>query len=157
MFGLQLSLTRKLWVTLFETLQIKWKVKYFMKKSSCVFPCASFIPATLLSCVYLLLCRYDAAWTYICIFLHDAVDHYITPTRVAPDARPLAWLRRASESQPSSPEAGLNSLTYSKSPKSSARFQCVTSPTRSTHVSHLGNCDISEWHVRSARTPERLR
>ena len=31
------------------------------------------------------------------------------PTRVAPATRPLAWLRRASESQPSSPEAELNS------------------------------------------------
>ena len=31
------------------------------------------------------------------------------PTRVAPARRPLARLRRASESQPSSPEAGLNS------------------------------------------------
>ena len=62
MFGLQLPLTRKLWVTLFETLQIKWEVKYFIKKSSCVFLCASFITASLSSCVCLLLCHYDAAW-----------------------------------------------------------------------------------------------
>ena len=75
MFGLQLPLTRKLWVTLFETLQIKWEVKYFIKKSSCVFLCASFITASLSSCVCLLLCRYDAAWccrwlfnTYILLF-----------------------------------------------------------------------------------------
>ena len=52
----------KLWVTLFETLQIKWEVKYFIKKSSCIFLCASFINASLSSCVCLLLCRYDAAW-----------------------------------------------------------------------------------------------
>ena len=45
LFGLQLPLTRKPWVTLFEPLQIKWEV-YFVKE---VFLRAS-----------LLLCRYDA-------------------------------------------------------------------------------------------------
>ena len=44
------------------------------------------------------------------------------PTRAAPATRPL----RASESQPSSPEPGLNS-TFFKFPKSFARFRCVTS------------------------------
>ena len=34
------------------------------------------------------------------------------PTCVAPVFRPLAWLRRASESQPSSPEAELNSTNW---------------------------------------------
>ena len=34
------------------------------------------------------------------------------PTRVAPATRPLAWLRRASESQPSSPGAELNSTDF---------------------------------------------
>ena len=34
------------------------------------------------------------------------------PTRVAPTTTPLAWLRRASESQTSSPEAELNSTNW---------------------------------------------
>ena len=70
MFGLQLPLTRKLWVTLFETLQIKLEVKYFIKKSSCVFLCVSFITASLSSCVCLLLCLYDAAWC--CRWLYNS-------------------------------------------------------------------------------------
>ena len=37
LFGLQLPLTCKPWVTLFEPLQIKWEVHIFIKKSSCVF------------------------------------------------------------------------------------------------------------------------
>ena len=36
MFGLQLPLARKPWVTLFEPLQIKWEVNILLKKSSCV-------------------------------------------------------------------------------------------------------------------------
>ena len=44
----------------------------------------------------------------------------------------------------------LNSLTFSKSPKSSVRFRCVTSFALASPVSYLGYCDISEWHVRSA-------
>ena len=39
------------------------------------------------------------------------------PTRVAPATRPLAWLRRASESQPSSPEAELNSTDFFNIPQ----------------------------------------
>ena len=46
----------------FRNLQIKWEVNILLKKSSCVFLCASFITASLSSCVCLLLCRYDAAW-----------------------------------------------------------------------------------------------
>ena len=45
----------------FRNLQIKGEVKYFIKKSSCVFLCASFTTASLSSCFCLLLCRYDAA------------------------------------------------------------------------------------------------
>ena len=41
----------------------------------------------------------------------------------------------------------LNKLTFSKSPKSSARFLRVTSPALCSPVSHLGYWDISEWHV----------
>ena len=78
------------------------------------------------------------------------------PSRAAPVARKFVWLRRASKSHPYSPEAGLNStqlnsLTFSKSLKSSARLRCVTSPALCIPVSHLGYCDISEWHVHSAR------
>ena len=36
MFGLQLPLIRKPWVTLFEPLQIKWEINILLKKSSCV-------------------------------------------------------------------------------------------------------------------------
>ena len=70
--------------------------------------------------------------------------------------RPLAWLQRVSESQPSSPETGLNSNDFFKIPKSSARFRCVTSFALASPVSHLDNCDISEWHVRSAHAREHL-
>ena len=38
-------------------------------------------------------------------------------TRVAPATRPLAWLRRASESQLSSPEAELNSTDFFNIPQ----------------------------------------
>ena len=61
---------------------------------------------------------------------------------------------RASENQPSSPEAGLISTLWllQNLPKSSVRFRCVTSFTLCNPVSHLGYCDISKWHVRPART-----
>ena len=74
-----------------------------------------------------------------------------------PPQRPLAWLQRASESQPSSPEAGLNSTNwlFQNRPKSSARFRCVTSPARCNSVFYLGYCDISEWHIRSAHAHAR--
>ena len=49
------------------------------------------------------------------------------------------------------PNSQLNKLS-SKFPKSSARFRCVTSFAVASPVSNLGYCDISEWHVRSART-----
>ena len=61
MFGLQLPLTRKLWVTLFETLQIKWKVKYFINKSSCVYIIASVIPACV---VYYCVCLFIVSLWY---------------------------------------------------------------------------------------------
>ena len=60
---------------------------------------------------------------------------------------------RASESQPSSPEAVLNSTNwlFQNLPKSSAHFRCLTSPALCNPVSCLGYCDISEWHVHSTR------
>ena len=44
----------------FRNLTNKVRGKYFIKKFSCVSLCASFITASLSSCVCLLLCRYDA-------------------------------------------------------------------------------------------------
>ena len=35
-----------------------------------------------------------------------------------------------------------------------ARWRSITSPTLGSPVSHLGYCDISEWHVRSTRARE---
>ena len=69
------------------------------------------------------------------------------PTRVAPAIRPreLAKANRLLLRQISS------QLTFFKFPKSSGRFQCMTSPALCEPVSHMGYCDISEWHVRSAR------
>ena len=72
-------------------------------------------------------------------------------TCVKPAARP----RRASESQPSSSEAKLNSLTFLKSQP--------TLPVRD--VTHIPGhtpiwdfyCDIPEWNVCSARTRKHLR
>ena len=52
------------------------------------------------------------------------------------------------------PRQNSTQLTFSKSPKSSACFRCVTSLALTSPVSHLGYCDISEWHVRSACTRE---
>ena len=53
---------------------------------------------------------------------------------------------RASESQPSSPKAGLSSThSFSKSPLASGAWRHSHSVAP---VSHLGYCDISEWHVR---------
>ena len=40
---------------------------------------------------------------------------------------------------------------FFKIPKSSARFRCVTSLALASLVSHLGHCDIFEWHVCSSR------
>ena len=58
----------------FETLQIKWEVKYFIKKSSCVFLCASFILATLSLCVCLIIycvvmMLHEHVYVYISIFI----------------------------------------------------------------------------------------
>ena len=47
----------------FRTLQINREVKILLKKSSCVFLHASFIPASFCVRLSLLLCRCDAAWT----------------------------------------------------------------------------------------------
>ena len=59
---------------------------------------------------------------------------------------------QASESQPSSAEAVLNSTNwFFKIPKSSVRFRCVTLFALASPVSHLDYCDISEWHVCSTR------
>ena len=81
------------------------------------------------------------------------------PSRAAPVARKFVSPQRALKVDPSrsvSPSP-LNKLTFSKSPKSSTRFRCVTSPALFNPVSHLGYCDISEWHVPSARAREHLR
>ena len=43
------------------------------------------------------------------------------PSRVTPATKPLAWLRRASESQPFSPEAGLNSSDFFQNPQNPPR------------------------------------
>ena len=60
---------------------------------------------------------------------------------------------RASENQPSSPEAGLISTNwlFQNLPKSSVLFRCVTSPALRNPASNVYYCDISEWHVPSAR------
>ena len=47
----------------FRTLAKKWEVNMLLKKSSCVFPHASFLPASFCVRLSLLLCRCDAAWT----------------------------------------------------------------------------------------------
>ena len=76
------------------------------------------------------------------------------PSHATPYTRPLAWLRRASENQPSSPETELNSTNW--------LFQNSPNPLRASgawrHSHSLAPfpisgfyCDISEWHVRSAR------
>ena len=59
---------------------------------------------------------------------------------------------RASKSQPFSSGVWFSTqLTdFFKIPKSSARFRCVTSFALASPISHLGYCDISEWHVCSA-------
>ena len=71
---------------------------------------------------------------------------HLPQTTCAPATRP----RRASESQPSSSQAGtqLNWLCSNFSP----RFRIVTAIT-SLVISSIWDfyCDISEWHVRSAR------
>ena len=60
LFGLQLPLTRKPWVTLFEPLQIKWEVNILLKKTSCV--CLSLS----LHCYYCVV--YDTAHENITLF-----------------------------------------------------------------------------------------
>ena len=91
MFGPQLPLTRKLWVTLFETLQIKWEVKYFIKKSSCVF----FPACVVYSCVFIIgrlnyycIGMYPA---YICIFLYESADDYNKNTQTASLQKERDW------------------------------------------------------------------
>ena len=51
------------------------------------------------------------------------------PSRAAPVTRPLAWLWRTSESQPSSPEAELNSTNWHFQNPPCVRFRCMTSFT----------------------------
>ena len=77
------------------------------------------------------------------------------PTLWHPPQRSL----RASENQPSSPEAGLISTNwlFQNLPKSSAHIRCVTSfALAKPPLPISGYCDISEWHVRSARALEHL-
>ena len=60
------------------------------------------------------------------------------PTRVAPATRPLTWLRRASESQPSSPEAGTQLSDFFKIPQIlRVRFCFMTSFALPSRVSWL--------------------
>ena len=80
------------------------------------------------------------------------------PSRAAPVARKFVWPLRAPKVDPShSVSSSQLNWLFSKSLKSSARFRCVTSSELSSPVSHLGYCDISEWHVRSANAREHLR
>ena len=80
------------------------------------------------------------------------------PSRAAPVAYKFVWPQRAPKVNPSRSESSsqLNWL-FSNPSKSSAHFRCVTSFALRSSVSHLGYCDISEWHVRSARACEHLR
>ena len=48
----------------FRNLQIKWEVKYFIKKSSCVFLCASFITASVIHCVLIIVSLWYGRWVY---------------------------------------------------------------------------------------------
>ena len=58
-----------------------------------------------------------------------------SPTRVAP----ATWPRRASESQPSSPEARSQLTNFSKIPQIlRARFRCMTSFTSTSQPFYLG-------------------
>ena len=68
---------------------------------------------------------------------------FICPPPISCDTCPRP--PRASESQPSSSEAGLNSTNwlFQNLPKSSARFRCVTSFALARPVSHLGLL----WHL----------
>ena len=70
-----------------------------------------------------------------------------SPISCAPVTRPP----RASESQPSSPEAGLNSTNwlFQNLPKSFARFRCMKSFALSSPIS-IWAIVTSEWHVRPA-------
>ena len=78
------------------------------------------------------------------------------PTRVAPVTRPLAWLRRASESQPSSPEADLNWL-FSNLPKSSAHASGVWHHSHPLLSMWDFYFDICEWHILTAPAHQHLR
>ena len=69
------------------------------------------------------------------------------PPRVAPTTKVSASKRKSTVFSRSSSQ--LNWL-FQKISKSSARFRRVTSFALASPVSHLGYCDISEWHVRSA-------
>ena len=74
------------------------------------------------------------------------------PSRVAPvtKATGLASVNKRKPTVFSWGRSQLNELTFSKSQKSSVRFRCVTSFALARPVSHLGYCDISEWHVNAA-------
>ena len=64
----------------FRTLAIKSEVKILLKKSSCVFLHASFIPASFCVRLSLLLCRCDAAWT--CKWLSNTSRFGVCASRV---------------------------------------------------------------------------
>ena len=65
-------------------------------------------------------------------------------------ATPAQGLREQTKVNRLLPRQFSTQLTdFFKIPKSSARFWCMTSFALASPVSHLGYCDISEWHVHS--------
>ena len=114
MFGLQLPLTRKLWVTLFETLQIKWEVKYFIKKYSC-----DFIIVRLSNyCVVRML--HEHVYVYISIFIM-----WVYNTMIGREA--TEWVFRSAK------HSSHNNLTCSGNKKNKSLSQLLTL----TEISHL--------------------
>ena len=83
----------------------------------------------------------EAQSFYAGVFICAAPPSHVTPAQV---------LREQAKVNPFCSVSSLNSLTFFKFPKSSVRFQCVTSSALCNPVSHLGYCDIFEWHVCSA-------
>ena len=82
------------------------------------------------------------------------------PSRAVPAARKFVSPLRAPKVDPSRLVSSfqLNELTFSKPPKSSARFRCVTSPAFWCPVTHLGYCNIlSDTPASPAHAREHLR
>ena len=83
-------------------------------------------------------CTWDVHNIYT--YIHAYIEHR-NPPLISYDTYPRP--PQASESQPSSSGAGLNSTDFFKIPKSSVRFRCVTSTSLCNPVSHLGLL----WHL----------